>query len=73
MAMKWMNNIGMDEYLFKTTTEVKDYNRINTNVGNGDGDVDVDDAQASKNSDGGEDRCPSASSPSRPLSEVRFL
>jgi hypothetical protein len=51
------------------------YNKINTNVGNGDGDVDVDDgddAQASKNYDGGEDRCP-ASSPFRPLPEVRFI
>jgi hypothetical protein len=54
----------------------RDYNEMNTN---GDGDVgdavvgDGDDAQSSLDPGSGEDRCPSAISPSRSLLEVRFL
>jgi hypothetical protein len=56
--------------------ESRDYNNMNK-IGDGDdGDVvfdDGDDAQSSLDPDGREDRCPSASSPSRSLSKVRFL
>jgi hypothetical protein len=53
--------------------ESSDYSKMNTN---GDGDEvvgDVDDTQSSLDPDGGEDPCPSASSPSRSFSKVRFL
>jgi hypothetical protein len=56
--------------------ESKDYNKKNTNVDGDDGEAAIgvrDDAQSSLDSDGGEDRCPSASSPSRSLPGVRFL
>jgi hypothetical protein len=59
--------------------ESRDYNNMNTNGDGDDGDDgdivfdDGDDAQSSLDPDGREDRCPSASSPSRSLSEVRFL
>jgi hypothetical protein len=49
---------------------------MNTNSDADDGDAvmgDGDDAQSSLDLDGGEDRCPSASSPSRTLPDVRFL
>jgi hypothetical protein len=47
--------------------KLRNYNKMNTNVGDDDGD-DGDDAQASKDfSGGGEDRCPSTSSSSRVL------
>jgi hypothetical protein len=55
------------------------YKMMNTNDGDDVGDGgnvavdDEDDFQSSKDSSGSEDRCPSANSPSRSLSEVRFF
>jgi hypothetical protein len=54
----------------------RDCNKMITNGDEDDGDVvvdDGDDAQSSLDPDGGEDRCPSASSPSRSLPKVRFV
>jgi hypothetical protein len=33
MAMKWMENIGMKEYLFNPQLKSMNYNKMNTNVG----------------------------------------
>ena len=66
----------MNEYLCKSTTKSRKYNKMDVNGDGDDGDAavdDEDDAQASNDLRSGEDRCPSASSPSRSLPEVRFL
>jgi hypothetical protein len=79
IAIQWMEYMGMIEYLFKFTTKLRKYHKMNLNDGDGDGDGgdaavdDGDDAQIPKNPSSGEDRCPSARSPSRSLLEVRFL
>ena len=55
----WMEYIGMNEYLCKSTTKSRKYNKMDVN---GDGDVgdaavdDEDDAQASNDPNSGEDR-----------------
>jgi hypothetical protein len=55
--------------------ESRDYNNMNTNGDGDDGAMidDGDDTQSSFDPDGGEDQCPSTSSPSSSLLEVRFL
>jgi hypothetical protein len=56
--------------------ESRDYIKMNINGDGDEGDASVgdgDDAQSSLDPVGGEDQCPSASSPSRFLSKVRFL
>jgi hypothetical protein len=56
--------------------ESRDYNKMNTNGDGDDEDVvvgDGNDAQSSLDPDCGECRCPSVSSPSRSLLELRFL
>jgi hypothetical protein len=62
--------------LYESTTWIKDYNKMSTNGDGYDGDAVIDDgndAQSSLHPEGGKDQCPSASSPSRSLPEVRFL
>ena len=69
----------MHEYLFKSTKMFRKYNKINADgddddVDDGDAAIDgEDDAQASNDLSSSEDQCPSPSSPSRSLLEVKFL
>jgi hypothetical protein len=71
-----MNDTGGRMYTcLNTQLKLRDYNKINTNGDGDDRDVvvgDGDDAQSSLDPDGGEYRCPSASSLSRSPLEINI-
>ena len=72
MEIIWINYIGMNEYLFRSTIKCRKYNKMGMDEDDDEDGADAsvddgDDAQASKYLSSGEDQCPSASTPPDPF------